>query len=287
MSTWFAGVDAVQGATPDWAALPVAGATWLGEVWLLVVVLALAYWFTGRREVAALVGVALTALSVGLAAKYAIGLPRPTTGPVVPVDSVVSVAQPFYERETTADTPGIPSGHALGATVTWGGLAALLDRSGRRRYFLAAGAIALVGVSRVILGVHFPIDVVAGTLLGVAILAVAVPACRRLGDPVTPALAIAVLASGLAVVVAGGDGPAANAVGAAVGGLLAWRVLDPDPAPLAPTGRGVATAIAGLAVVLIAGLGLGGLVGSPIGPYLGTAIVGAGILAVPTLVDSR
>jgi membrane-associated phospholipid phosphatase len=282
MTAWFTGVEAIQGATPEWAALPFAGATLLGEVWILVIAMTLAYWFTGRRDTAALFGVSLTALSLVLVLKAVFGLPRPATGPAVPVESVASVARPFYERETTATTYGLPSGHALGATVTWGALAALLDSPSRRwRLLLAGAAIALVGVSRVVLGVHYPVDVVAGTLLGAVVLAVALPACRRLDDPATPALITAVLAGSLAVLVTGGSGPAASAAGAAVGGLVAWTTVGHGPAPLTPTVRGVGTAVVALGVVLTGGIGLGLLAGSSVGPYLGTALVGAGVLAFP------
>ncbi len=282
MTAWFTGVEAIQGATPEWAALPFAGATLLGEVWVLIIAMTLAYWFTGRRDIAALFGVSLTALSLVLVLKAVFGLPRPATGPAVPAESVISIARPFYERETTATTDGFPSGHALGATVTWGALAALLDRPSRRcRLLLAGAAIALVGVSRVVLGVHYPVDVVAGTLLGAGVLAVALPACRRLDDPVTPALGAAVVAGCLSLLVTGGSVPAASAAGAAVGGLVAWTIVGHGSASLAPTVRGVGTAVVGLAGVLIGGIGLGLLAGSAVGPYLGTALVGAGVLAFP------
>ncbi|MFC7113869.1 hypothetical protein ACFQH2_01170 [Natronoarchaeum sp. GCM10025703] len=75
MTAWFTGVEAIQGATPEWAALPFAGATLLGEVWILVIAMTLAYWFTGRRDIAALFGVSLTALSLVLVLKAVFGLP--------------------------------------------------------------------------------------------------------------------------------------------------------------------------------------------------------------------
>lgn len=282
MSVWFAGVDAVHGATPEWTALPFALVTLLGEIWVLVVALALVYWFTGRRDVAALFGVVLTALAVTLLLKLAFGMPRPTAGPAVSVDSVASVAHPLYERETTQSTNGFPSGHAVGATVTWGALAILVDRGTRRvRLALAGLAVVLVGLSRVVLGVHYPIDVVAGTLFGAAVLALAIPLFRRADDPATPALLAAVVAGGITVVVTGGASEAANATGAALGGLLAWTLIDGSPGALAPTPSNAALAVGGLGALIVGGVGLGVLVGSPIGPYLGTAVVGGGILATP------
>jgi membrane-associated phospholipid phosphatase len=63
---------------------------------------------------------------------------------------------------------GIPSGHAQHAVVVWGALAASLHR---RWAWMGAGLIAfLIGLSRLVLGVHFPSDVILGWLIGLIIL---------------------------------------------------------------------------------------------------------------------
>lgn len=170
--------------------------------------------------------------------------------------------------------------------MTWGALAALLDVwSTERRFVMASVAVVLVGLSRIVLGVHYPIDVLAGALLGVAILAIALPACRRLDDPATPLLGSAVVLGALAVVVTG-DTAAANATGAAIGGLLAWQLIE-APAPLAGSVADVTLAVCGLAGIIGLGVGLGVLVGSPVGPYLGTAVIGSGVLAFPVALSAR
>lgn len=76
-----------------------------------------------------------------------------------------------------------PSGHAMATTVVLGAaliaLLPLLDPAWRRRASLAAAATALlVGASRVLLGVHFVSDVIAGHVLGVLWLAAAASAFR-------------------------------------------------------------------------------------------------------------
>jgi undecaprenyl-diphosphatase len=66
-----------------------------------------------------------------------------------------------------------PSGHAMGATVTYGALAFLVARirGGRNLAgvaWLAAAVLVLpVALSRVYLGVHYPTDAVAGIVAGV------------------------------------------------------------------------------------------------------------------------
>jgi membrane-associated phospholipid phosphatase len=64
---------------------------------------------------------------------------------------------------------GLPSGHAQLAVVVWGSVAAWA----RRGWFwgVAIGLTALVGISRIYLGVHFPTDVLAGWAVGAVSLA--------------------------------------------------------------------------------------------------------------------
>lgn len=66
-------------------------------------------------------------------------------------------------------TDSFPSGHASSSVLVWLTLALLLPRESRwRRPALVAAALAciLIGVSRPMLGVHYPSDVVAGWSFG-------------------------------------------------------------------------------------------------------------------------
>jgi membrane-associated phospholipid phosphatase len=63
---------------------------------------------------------------------------------------------------------GIPSGHAQHTAVEWGGIAAWIGIPWFTAFALLL--IALIGYSRVYLGVHYPSDVIAGWMLAVLIL---------------------------------------------------------------------------------------------------------------------
>jgi undecaprenyl-diphosphatase len=71
-------------------------------------------------------------------------------------------------------TSSFPSGHAMTATITYGTVAYLAARLQRRRLsrwitlIIAGLLIALICFSRLYLGVHYPSDVLAGMLMGLA-----------------------------------------------------------------------------------------------------------------------
>ncbi len=100
-----------------------------------------------------------------------------------------------------------PSGHTAAAAVACGGLLALLaPRGWRMKRLAASGALAtaaLIGMSRVVLGLHSGAEVLVGAVLGVAgavllaRLAGDRPAGMRRGPPVAAALATAVLFHGI------------------------------------------------------------------------------------------
>lgn len=104
-------------------------------------------------------------------------------GVVVAIELVNRLLKAYFERGrpdlfaliTLPDSYSYPSGHSSAATVAWG-IAAIVI--GRIRPALlpwalsvAVVVIALVGSSRVYLGVHWATDVLGGILLGVALLA--------------------------------------------------------------------------------------------------------------------
>lgn len=78
------------------------------------------------------------------------------------------------EWGTSAMSWSFPSGHAMSAAVVYGTVAYLAARLQQRRItrmltlLLAALLILLICVSRLYLGVHYPSDVIAGLIIGLA-----------------------------------------------------------------------------------------------------------------------
>ncbi|MFI6905405.1 phosphatase PAP2 family protein [Nonomuraea sp. NPDC050394] len=129
-------------------------------------------------------------------------------------------------------TFGLPSGHAQIATATWGALAAAVRRPWA--WWGAVAAVALIGLSRVYLGVHFISDVVAGVLLGAAVLVLVV----KLEEPAVRwwrglSLARQLAASALVSVLPLGAAALASLPHAGWSPPTAWRAAgDVDPAAL-------------------------------------------------------
>jgi membrane-associated phospholipid phosphatase len=292
LATRGVGVEAALGSLPLPVLVLFAAVTQLGDTWFYFVVLAGAYWAgdrvpgLDRRRAAFLLGAGLLALALTVTLKGIFALPRPPgAGTAERADALPALVRPLYEGAATDDGFGFPSGHATGAALVWGGTAVVLD-AGRRRTRLAAGVavVALVGLSRVVLGVHYLVDVLAGFALG----GVALAALLRLGAVEKPGrpLGLAVLV-GLVGAAATFGTDQLTALGAALGARVAWGAVGGDAVRVPATrGRVLLTAAVGYPV-------FGGLFGAvealdpgPTVAFLGGAVVLAGVVALPAGVDA-
>ena len=111
-------------------------------------------WWRGHRHTAlTLAAVTLVGRGVNSLVKLDVARPRPDLQPHLMVEH----------------TNSFPSGHSAGSMIFFLTLALLLTHRGPWRRWAAAGAIlvsVLVGLSRVMLGVHWPSDVVGGWAFG-------------------------------------------------------------------------------------------------------------------------
>ena len=132
----------------------------LGTETFYLILLPLVYWVWNRRIGARLGILLLVSVMVNDLFKLAFHLPRPFW-----VDA--SLVVPSAAQEWSF---GFPSGHAQAAFMVWPYLAL---RATRKTLFLSLAFVlaACIALSRLVLGVHWPLDVVGGTLIGLGILA--------------------------------------------------------------------------------------------------------------------
>jgi len=144
---------------------------------------------------------------------------------VVVLESLFSLPRPPTEWHAVEASPhGFPSGHTMAAVVLWGALAQW-STVGRRstRYVVAGVLIVGVGFSRLGLGVHYMVDIIAAIgfgglyLWGVAVVTNHSPQ-RMFG--------IAVGIAVLAVVVSGANSRALLALAGTGGAAVGWWVIE-------------------------------------------------------------
>lgn len=134
----------------------------------------------------------VTALAVAMAVLFAVRRQWRTAAYVLVVRAAATVvgfalktgvarARPDLPHPVaTAHGQSFPSGHALGAAALWASLAVLLAPRVGRPWLVALAVVVpvVVAVTRVLLGVHFVSDVVAGLVLGWAVAVVAADLLR-------------------------------------------------------------------------------------------------------------
>lgn len=115
----------------------------------------------------------LVSVGVNFGLKYLVDRPRPTS---------------YFAPGVNEITPSFPSGHALMSTVVYGGLVWLVFRRNPIALLLAGICVVLIGLSRLVLGVHYPSDVFTGWVIGmwVVVSLSAVYDPRKVRRPVDP-----------------------------------------------------------------------------------------------------
>lgn len=182
------GEAALVRALPDVVLVLAALVTQLGDGWFVLGLAGLLYYHPirglDRREAASLFALAGLAATCIIGLKVLFALPRPpgAATATAPVWLPGPLAEAFVEIATD-EALGFPSGHGTASATVYGGLAYLLDRGRERDRALVAGTlIALVSLSRVVLELHYIVDVVAGAAFGLGLVAVGLWLPTRLGS---------------------------------------------------------------------------------------------------------
>ncbi|ELY51086.1 phosphatase PAP2 family protein [Natronorubrum bangense] len=296
-------LETLHGSMPEWLLLLAALVTRLGDVWVVISITIAASWLltwqrstggasppqqgaTNTSEMPSavwMVGVVVGGLAVMTALKHSFALPRPALVAATP-GALPPALESVYVSTVTLSGYGFPSGHALGATVAYG-LLALTVRNGTRRVrFAVAGVIILaVSLSRVVLAVHYPGDIVAGIAVGVAYLVAMVWLLERSRfDRVTSAFTLALGFALVAIAISGAAGRSVTYAALAAGALAVWalghRRFHSSPTPRVTYHTGSAT----VSIGLLAGLTvLDGSVAA-VGP---AAVIGALAVALAIILS--
>jgi undecaprenyl-diphosphatase len=145
----------------------------LGEPVILIgLAIGFAAWLTyHRRGRYALIVIAVTLVGRGLAELQKYGIER---------------LRPEYEIHLVpVSTPSFPSGHATSSMIVYLTLALVLAGDTRWKWPAVAAALILsfcIGLSRLMLGVHWPTDVVGGWAFGLLWVLLALPMAERLAE---------------------------------------------------------------------------------------------------------
>jgi membrane-associated phospholipid phosphatase len=173
-----------QSLSNEWLDSVFGFLTTLGYEEFYLVVLPFVYWCLNKRIGTGLAFISLFSAWLNSAVKYIFTIPRPDDPRIIP------------KAPRPETSPSFPSGHAQNAVVNWGYLATHF----RSWIFRAIAFILVVGIglSRIVLGVHYPQDVIAGWLMGLLLLALYVWLEKPVGhwlaaQPLALQLALAVL----------------------------------------------------------------------------------------------
>ena len=146
-----------RGTSPEWLILLMQGISWIGggvQRYIIVTILTMALWrWWGWRAGVAMGFTTLVSAFTSDMMKMFFARLRPDL--VAQLDPVTS--------------PAFPSGHANNAAVVYILFIILVPQARHRGWQMAAVVmILLTGLSRIMLGVHWPTDIIGGWMLGMS-----------------------------------------------------------------------------------------------------------------------
>ncbi|OVE84826.1 phosphatase PAP2 family protein [Natronolimnobius baerhuensis] len=184
-------VESLVNAIPVWLAVALLVVSFLGSVYVIIPGLIAASLFGNRTRTMTWPGIIIGGYGLFVTLKPLFSVPRPAVTPPFSPELLPAGLSVLYDLGLGFTSSSFPSGHAIAVTVFWG-LVAVDSSIGSRRQRVAGclGVIALVGLSRVALGVHYPGDVLAGIALGGVYLAGTLVIRTRVSRPVPTLLAL-------------------------------------------------------------------------------------------------
>jgi len=123
--------------------------TFFGSEYFYMLLIPFLFGWLDRKTACIIISVTLLSLILNTVMKEIFSLPRPP----------VSLTLPIYQG--LAQGYGFPSGHAQGSLTLWG----LIAIWNKKRLWIVIGCVVfvlLMALSRLYLGVHYPIDIIGG-----------------------------------------------------------------------------------------------------------------------------
>ena len=201
MSRGVGEIAVFQEVMPESLAFIIAMLTQLGAIWFASVVLFGLYRYVNREQAVIIAGLLITGTGIWRTIKIVFPVPRPEQ-PMIETTELPLLLQPAFDLAVVDSGPGFPSGHAVTTTVLYLSLAAFLTIGSKKsRYAVAVFLISLVGFTRITLGVHYLVDVIAGAAIGHSLLLSSRWYMRRSSTPApTVALTLGVISATICVV---------------------------------------------------------------------------------------
>lgn len=291
-------LEAIIGATPDWLGSLSVPITYVGSVFVMVPLVVIAYWWDSDR-LASLLPAFLAYYGLMASIKSLNAATRPDVDPAGSADLFPAIYSTWYGHATAIGTTSFPSGNAMVPAVIVTLLVVHLRISTLRRRALVGGfVVALVGYTRLALGVHYPIDVLGGIALGLALAGVILTLQRRFEDGVAAAFVLAVAVAALSVWLRsnGWGVPTWDSIqgsnrvlafGGAVGGLLAWRLGRATDWAYGRDAIGAVGSFAAVIAAVAVTYGIHTSITHPLVTMLWAAVAFGAVIAVPHVVPTR
>lgn len=205
--------EVVRGVLPGGLLTLFELVTHLGDGATIVGLAIVFYWFGAQsrsRDRALVLAVGLGTLAIVASLKGIVAAPRPDT-------AFSSGAYSGY---------GFPSAHAMGTAAVYTVLAARSTLgTNRQRYAIAGVVIVVVALSRVVIGVHYLGDVVAGVAVGLAFVVIVLR--DRNPEPGSIFALAGVVAIGAFLL--GSTEFTTTTIGASLGATIAWVYVSRRP----------------------------------------------------------